>query len=166
MLPRSLLLSLLLLPVALVGHAQTCNDAIIADAPDSRYRDNGDGSVTDLFTGLIWKQCALGLSGAGCATGSASVVTWKQALQHAADNPPWRLPNKKQLASLVEARCVDPSINSRFFPNTPSDWFWSSSASAWGLGWTHSWLVDFDNGFVHAASPYGQGYVRLVRGGQ
>lgn len=31
-----------------------------ATAPDSRYTDNGDGTVTDLATGLIWKQCAEG----------------------------------------------------------------------------------------------------------
>lgn len=38
--------------------AQTCRDDIKATAPDSRFSDNGNGTVTDLATGLIWKQCA------------------------------------------------------------------------------------------------------------
>lgn len=143
--------------------AQTCRDDIAATAPDSRFRDNGDGTVTDLAAGLIWKQCAEGLSGAGCATGSASSFTWQQALQHAADNPPWRLPNTKELVSLVESRCATPAINSRLFPNTPPARFWSSSAPA--ISPSSAWSVFFDLNTVDYVPKYYQSYVRLVRGG-
>ena len=77
----------------------------------------------------------------------------------------WRLPNKNELESLVERRCYDPAINARFFPNTPSNWFWSSSPYA---GYSDdAWGVNFNNGYV--GNPYNKGhalYVRLVRGGQ
>jgi hypothetical protein len=118
------------------GPGPDLRDDIPASAPDSRFTANGDGTVTDRATGLIWKQCAEGLSGANCLTGSAMTFTWQQALQHAeaavfAGSALWRLPNKKELASLVEQRCYDPAINDRFFPNTPvDDWFWSSSPHA------------------------------------
>ncbi len=164
------LLAVAILVLSGTGHAaQTCRDDIRATAPDSRYQDNGNGTVTDLATGLIWKQCAEGRSGAGCATGSAQTFTWQAALQHAeaavfAGSSLWRLPNKNELASLVERRCYDPAINSRFFPNTPSNWFWSSSPDADYSG--YAWLVYFSDGYVSDSKKYYTRYVRLVRAGQ
>ncbi|WP_373508127.1 DUF1566 domain-containing protein [Thiocapsa sp.] len=76
----------------------------------------------------------------------------------------WRLPNKKELASLVEQRCYAPAINSRFFPNTPSSWFWSSLRDAGNSN--YAWFVGFDNGSVDSNNKYNERYVRLVRGGQ
>jgi hypothetical protein len=149
--------------------AQTCRDDIPASAPDSRFSANGDGTVTDKATGLIWKQCAEGLSGADCLTGGATGFTWQAALQRAAaavfaGSSLWRLPNKKELASLVEQRCYAPAINSRFFPNTPSSWFWSSSPD---LGFpSTAWIVDFTYGYVYYDPMYVSYQVRLVRGGQ
>ena len=146
--------------------AQTCRNDIRATAPDSRFKDNGNGTVTDLATGLIWKQCAEGLSGAGCATGSPTTFNWQKALQQAANanfagSSLWRLPNKNELASLIERRCVDPTINTRFFPNTPSNWFWSSSPANQS---NVAWFVDFNHGGIARASS--ARYARLVRGGQ
>jgi hypothetical protein len=161
-----------LLLAAGTAAAQTCRDDIRATAPDSRFIDNGNGTVTDLATGLIWKQCAEGLSGSGCATGSATHFTWQQALQHAAaaefaGATDWRLPNKNELVSLVEQRCYDPAINARFFPNTPSDVFWSSSPCAYHS--LSAWCVYFGylgNGYVNYLDKDGALHVRLVRGGQ
>ncbi len=160
---------LALLLITMGGQAQTCRDDIPATAPDSRFRDNGDGTVTDVATGLIWKQCAEGLSDTDCATGSASRFTWREALQHAAGHVfagsgLWRLPNKNELASLVERRCYSPAINGRFFPGTPSSWFWSSSPTAGYSG--GAWRVGFSNGNVYGYSKGYRRYVRLVRGGQ
>ena len=153
---------------------QTCNEAVVATAPDSHYEDNGDGTVTDLATGLIWKQCAEGLSGAGCATGSAQGFSWPAALQCAeaevfAGSDLWRLPNKNELASLVERRCYGPAINQRYFPNTPSSGFWSSSPNA---NYSNSnftsfaWIVNFNYGSVGLSRKFNGEYVRLVRAGQ
>lgn len=160
---------ILLLVFAGTAAAQICRGNIEATAPDSRYQDNGDGTVTDLPTGLIWKQCAEGLSGTGCATGSTETFSWQAALQHAeaevfAGSDLWRLPNKNELASLVEQRCVDPAINERYFTNTPSSAFWSSSPYAnFAL---NAWGVSFGIGNVSHYGKDDQLYVRLVRGGQ
>ncbi|MEA1048323.1 DUF1566 domain-containing protein [Lamprobacter modestohalophilus] len=148
---------------------QICNDAVVATAPDSRFQDNGNGTVTDLATGLIWKQCAEGLSGTRCATGSAETFNWQEALQHAeaavfAGSALWRLPNKNELASIVEQRCYDPAINERYFPNTPSSWFWSSSPAAYQS--SEAWYVHFDDGQVYFSYKYFDRWVRLVRAGQ
>ncbi|MCP4235257.1 MAG: DUF1566 domain-containing protein, partial [Aestuariibacter sp.] len=38
-----------------------CQVDIPASTPDSQLQDNGDGTVTDNKTGLMWKQCSEGL---------------------------------------------------------------------------------------------------------
>ena len=162
-------LGLMLTAMTATASEHTCRDFIEATAPDSRYRDNGDGTVTDLVTNLIWKQCAEGLSGMACESGSALDLRWRTALEQGeeaqfAGSARWRLPNLKELESLVEKRCIDPAINSRFFPNTPPSLFWSSSPSANYSG--DAWSVDFDDGFVNDSDKYWRGYVRLVRDGQ
>lgn len=148
---------------------QSCNNTVVATAPDSRFQDYGNGTVTDLSTGLIWKQCAEGLSGPGCATGSAETFTWQAALQHAdaevfAGSHQWRLPNKNELASLLELRCSNPTINRHYFPNTPlGGWglFWSSSPYAGDS--SRAWLVHFSSGWVNALTKNIGAHVRLVR---
>jgi len=70
-LPRTLVALGLSLLLAAAQAEQTCNEAVRSTAPDSRFQDNGNG--TDLATGLIWKQCPEGQSGAGCAAGNAQL---------------------------------------------------------------------------------------------
>ncbi|WP_295388981.1 DUF1566 domain-containing protein [uncultured Thiodictyon sp.] len=162
------LAAILLLSAVCAGvSAQTCRNDIAPTAPDSRFTGHGDGTISDSATGLLWKQCAEGLSGAGCAIGVAAAFIWQAALQQATDANfagymDWRLPNKNELESLVERHCYDPEINGAYFPNTPSDGFWSSSPYA---GYTSSaWYVSFVDGGV---GSYNRGYplyVRLVRG--
>ena len=131
--------------------AQTCHpESIPASTPDSQLQDNGDGTVTDLKTGLMWKQCVEGLSGPDCASssGSAAAFTWQQALQRVqtvnssggfAGFTDWRVPNIKELSSLVEHQCWEPAINQTRFPMEWFDSIWSSSAVAgrndlvWGV---------------------------------
>lgn len=138
--------------------AQTCQpESIPASTPDSQLQDNGDGTVTDLKTGLMWKQCVEGQSGSDCARGSAEAFTWPQALQRAqtvnssggfAGFTDWRLPNIKELISLVELQCDDPAINLTRFPSTSADSVddrvWSSSAVASDRN--RAWNASFDDG--------------------
>lgn len=82
--------------------AQTCPAGNPRVAPDSRYSITepvaGQSVVTDLATGLMWKRCSEGLSGASCGTGSATAHSWSAALVLAnasshAGFADWRLPN-------------------------------------------------------------------------
>lgn len=160
-------------------YAQTCNGSVITTAPDSRYTGNGDGTVTDNQTGLMWIQCSEGLSSTStvCDTGSAATYTWQDALTQAqtvnssgfAGHSDWRLPNRNELASLVERSCHSPAINATFFPATASLSYWSSSPDAYNPITTSSayaWRVGFglgDIGIDYKDSIY---CVRLVRDGQ
>ncbi len=127
---------LLILVIFLVqpASAQTCRDNIAATTPDARFSVNGD-EVTDTATGLIWQRCSLGQTGTACDGGSAAGYTWQQALQTAENvrlstGNPWRLPNVKELRSIVEAKCYSPAINLQVFPNTKTSHYWSGSPNA------------------------------------
>lgn len=145
---------------------QICSHQIIATSPDRRLQDNGDGTITDLSTGLIWKQCAEGLSGAECSEGDDESFTWKDALAIAelsefAGSSDWRLPNKNELISLVEFSCADPAINLRYFPNTPSSSFWTSSPKFTSS--ESAWRISFRDGSVKGREINSAARVRLVR---
>ena len=165
---------MLLFPLAVSpALAQTCNDHIPASTPDSRFTDNGDGTVTDNVTGLMWKKCVEGLSGTDCATGTDEAFTWKEALAQPgvvnngggfAGHTDWRLPNIKELVSIVEEKCSYPAINLTIFPNDPGSNVWSGSADA---GNSHfAWYVSFYDGGSYYNYRTSYLRVRLVRGGQ
>jgi hypothetical protein len=133
---RKIFIVLLLLPfLSLSAHAQFCASVIKPTAPDQRYSLNGDATVTDLETGLMWRRCSEGQSGENCSSGAASLYTWTQALQDVdsvnttggfAGYTDWRLPNIKELASLIEYQCRMPSINQTIFPLTTPSSYWST----------------------------------------
>lgn len=151
--------------------AQTCNYGNIpATAPASRFTDNGDGTVTDQTTGLQWQRCSQGQAWSnGTCAGTATGHTWQAALQLAeaasyAGRSNWRLPNIKELASIVEQACVSPAIDLAVFPGTSSSVFWSSSPYA---NYTaYAWFVVFRNGTGGYDGKSHGLQVRLVRGGQ
>ena len=151
--------------------AQICNpESIPASTPNSQLQDNGDGTITDFKTGLMWKQCAEGQSGSDCATGSAEVFSWQLALQRAqtlndsggfAGASDWRVPNTKELSSLVEWQCWEPAINLTRFPNAPSAGFWSGSLV--GESYNYAWVTYFDIGRTDFSSKSEDYHLRLVR---
>lgn len=177
--PLPLLAMLLLLavglPVRAFCAADNPNIHVIESTPTSDFTDidfNSD-AVTHTKTGLIWKHCAEGLSGDGCGTGSATPMTWVNALKAAntansaafAGYRDWRLPNKKELESIVESCGYSPAINRFAFPAMPVlSAFWSGSSSATDPSW--AWYVDFEDGITSEDDKLLSLFVRLVRGGQ
>lgn len=157
-----------------LAHA-ACPPQSVPSRPDSRYEvvQNSQGSeVRDKTTGLIWQRCALGMvwTGTDCV-GTPSGYTWLQALQAASQTPAsvvpaasrWRLPSDSELLSLVERSCTNPAINSRMFPSTPSNWFWSSSPG--GRQSDDAWYADFADGDGYSGYKNDIAFVRLVRSG-
>ena len=156
---------------AQIAQAQTCAADTSANNPTAAYSITSD-TVTDTRTGLIWDRCAWGLSGADCAVGSAITMTWPQALAlPSAANAnfhktysDWRLPNIRELASLLEHCRVAPTINEFAFPKTPALLFWSNSPVEPVV--QNSWVVEFSTGNVGGNTRSGTNLVRLVRAGQ
>lgn len=119
--------------------------------------DNGNGTVTDSGTILMWQQ------------GESSTMTWEAALTYCeglslAGYTDWRLPNRKELLSLVDYSTDSPSINTTFFPGTSSSDYWSSTTSAYQP--SSAWSVKFYQGdSIYYLKTYSY-YARCVRGGQ
>ena len=121
-----LVFGLLLWTAPPVWAAATCNANIRATTPTEDFTlDDSNGTATHLKTGLMWMRCILGQnwdSASKTCTGSqATPYTWGAALRAArgasfAGQSDWRLPNAKELATLVEERCYGPSLNETVFP--------------------------------------------------
>lgn len=132
----------------------------------SMWIDNGDNTITDLNTNLMWAKCAEGQSGNSCNVGGTINFNWGQALNVVLDSrlggySDWRLPNIKELQSLVAYDAYNPSIDADFFPATPLQSFWSASARAYGAIYT--WHVNFYDGRTFYLARNSMGAVRMVR---
>jgi YVTN family beta-propeller protein len=140
-----------------------------SERPNGSYAvDLTQQLVLDGGTTLLWKQCAEGQSGAACS-GTAAALTWAGALNAAAGSTfagytDWRLPNAKELESLVQTGCFAPTIDKTSFPSTAPQPFWSSTTYA--ADPTQAWSVDFASGSTEGSAKGGTANVRLVRSGQ
>jgi hypothetical protein len=151
------------------------------------YTDNGDGTVTDNNTGLMWQKCSAGQTDDATCSGSATASNWYQAYgtPDATYNPEphqdvcgsltlgghsdWRLPSKKEIMNIVDygVPYPGPTIEQTYFPNTVAggtSLYWTSLTF---VGDTSSaWYTTFDYGAVYHASKASSYYVRCVRGEQ
>jgi quinol monooxygenase YgiN len=112
-----------------------------APSPTPRFRDEGNGTVTDRLTGLIWLKNA----------NAFGEVPWDQALANANNLASgsqgltdgsragdWRLPNIRELRSLIDYSRVNPILPAGHpFTDVQSAIYWTSTtlASAPLLAW-------------------------------
>jgi hypothetical protein len=85
----------------------------------------------------MWKRCVEGMSwdGATCTCDVNVSFMWAGAIAQAtavatagfAGHGDWRLPNQKELQSLVEWACQSPAINLNAFPATPNEEYWTAT---------------------------------------
>ena len=123
------------------------------------FADNGNGTVTDNVTGLMWQQ------------GEAGTMTWDSALSYCeglslGDKSDWRLPNIKEFESITDDTRYNPAIDTTFFPNVMSSNYWSSTTDADDPD--YAWYIPFYYGFVYDSDGFKSNsyYVRCVRAGQ
>lgn len=91
----------------------------------SRFVGNG-AEVLDTDTGLTWSRCGFGKTwNEGSCVGTERLLTHEQALAQAPAG--WRLPNVKELASIVDRGCALPALDHSTFPGTASAPYWSST---------------------------------------
>lgn len=142
---------------------QTGDDGYFEIGKDLQYTDHGDGTVTDGATGLMWAKDG---DAAGCNFGNqtdwSSAVRWAQSVIFAGYRD-WRLPNRRELDSLVDAGRNTPSVNP-IFTNTKSNYYWSSTTCNDGI--SSAWDVYFVGGTLFSDAKTALHYVRAVRGGK
>lgn len=104
---------------------------------DGCFIDNGDDTVTDECTGLMWQKHALDTSGNG-SSGREDFIDWPAALKFCeassiAGYCNWRLPNVRELLSIVDygrsSSAFDPAFDVLY--NDPEkDFYWSATSYA------------------------------------
>jgi len=152
--------------------SQTCKEEIPLTAPDERFVI-GESIITDKKTGLIWQRCSFGqvfkpLSANDPCEGAATLLNWKEALDESSrfeggNILDWRLPNLKELSSLVETACFEPAINESIFPTTDGT-YWTSTPDLRGTG-PLAWVVGFKFGGEGKSGKQLLMSVRFVAGG-
>ncbi len=115
------------------------------------FVDNQDGTVTDEATGLMWAQ-----------NDSSEPITWEEALSYAENSEyagydDWRLPNVKEMQSIVDYSGVFPAIDTSVFNissivneagNDDYPYFWTSTTNPYidlhdEDGYWYAWYVAF-----------------------
>lgn len=118
--------------------------------------NNGDGTVTDRESGLMWQQDTY-----------RHGFDWSGALKHCsyltlAGYTDWRLPSREELRSIVDYGRYDPALDPMYFPNALSCWYWSGSIVARDTNMV--WDLNFNDGSDDPPCwDCGGGYVRAVR---
>ena len=113
--------------------------------PDERFKDNGNQTITDNLTGLLWAKDAGTPGPPQCNPGGTK--SWQAALDHIAclnsnqylGISDWRLPNRKELYSLTDFSTMFPAIQiGHPFINVYMR-YWSSSTLQWAT--SYAWNV-------------------------
>ncbi|MEI7894230.1 MAG: DUF1566 domain-containing protein [Myxococcales bacterium] len=127
-----------------------------ADAPAGQYTiDAAAGTVTDTKTGIVWQRDV-----------PSGTYTWGAAKTYCSSlglaGGGWRLPSIKVLQTLVDDSRVSPAIDLTAFPNTPSEYFWTSSAKSGSSGASAVHFILGDTTYDDVGYDYGV-RVRCVR---
>jgi hypothetical protein len=163
------------------------------DWPNPRFTDNGDGTITDNLTGLIWLQDAncINTEYPGFDNDvdlEDGAVEWQHALDFVlgindgtyadcgAGFTDWRLPNIRELHSLIHYGLVVPALSNTAgtgpwtddpapdpFSNVQSSSYWSSTTK--DNVTNAAWYVFIGTGIVNARFKTGDLFVWCVRGG-
>ena len=135
--------------------------------PTYRFTDNFNGTVTDNLTRLIWMKNASSLgkqTWANALTAANGLKSGISGLTDGSVKGDWRLPNRKELETLVDCSTVNPAVPAvNPFTNVKSLEYWSSSTSADNT--SNAWYVGFYDGNEHSTAKGSSYYVWCVRGG-
>lgn len=114
-------------------------------SPSPRFNDNGNGTVTDNLTGLIWLKNANCLETVGGVIKSSGAIIWTNALTWSKNLASgkcgltdgsivgqWRLPTRNELLTLRDTSNFNPVLPTGHpFTNVQSSDYWSSTTYAW-----------------------------------
>jgi hypothetical protein len=165
---------------AVISCTGTVQDGDIQAGALLSYTDNGDGTITDNNTGLVWEKKSLD----GTIHDQNTIHTWTDAVAvHVAGlntiafagHTDWRLPNVRELQSIQNYEKFGPAVSSVFNTGcvagcatlacscTASSNYWSSISFAPDPAF--AWFVDFSGATLNRDGKIQANRVRAVRGG-
>ncbi len=151
---------------------------------EGRFADNRDGTVTDACTGLMWQRKTAAPTPGGVHDPDRNGwMNWEQALDYCAalgevpgidqafdgaGYTDWRLPNVRELQSLIDfsrrSPALPPEFEIRSDPTAPAMWYASSTPGVLDdESRKYFWMVSLAYGSVDAALKTDQPYVLAVR---
>jgi len=155
---------------------QSGDDGDLEKGTARGYTDNGDGTITDNATGLMWEK----LTDDGSIHDWDDSYDWAQAfaVKIATLNTPscfaghcdWRLPNFNELLTLVNWGTFGPAVDPVFHNGTTSftqgSLYWSSTTHEDpSRAWDVNFFFGFFGSYATADVKSTGAYVRAVRGG-
>lgn len=161
--------------VTLNAQAYECKTNILETTNPAHFLDNKNGTITDLRFGLVWSVCTFGqtynVSDHTCKGDAKVANDWASAMatqdeingQKFADHSDWRLPSIKELQSIVERQCRQPSIKLSIFKGTINGRYWSNTPDDLVNPELKGRIVDFSDGVEFARPTTTTSYVRHVR---
>jgi hypothetical protein len=135
--------------------------------PNPRFSDNGDGTVIDHLTGLVWVKNA---------NSQDSLYPWQAALNYVAGMnagtypnfgyTDWRLPNINELKSLLDAGESNPALPTNHpFTGVKLSYYWSSTTKRY-LNINFAWAVYMADGNIYSSQKTATNCILPVRAGQ
>src|SRR5437870_8404882 len=167
------------------------DDGVVKAGGALSYQDNGDGTITDLNTGLMWEKKSMDGTDHDVtkvfpwsSLFQATIWDWIDAINTEVANGigfagfnDWRIPNVKELQSIVNygtfGPAVDPAFHNHESPGCTvltcsatavARAYWSSTTIAVAAA-IDAWDVEFVNGVVTGGLKSDSFFVRAVRGG-
>ncbi len=139
-------------------HVRAVRGIFIPEPIANHFTDNGNGTITDNVTNLVWQKLH-----------STDSLTWEQSLTYAdtatiGGYNDWRLPNIKELHSLNDENLINPSVNNAFFSNVGVNKFWSSTSLPNQT--TKAWYLSTQFGITTYDAKTVKHYIYCVRGDQ
>lgn len=133
--------------------------------PNPRFTDNANGTVTDNLTGLIWLKnanCFGFKTWADALTAANVLASGACGLTDGSTTGQWRLPNRKELQSIVDRSKYNPALQAGHpFTGVQSNMYWSSSSDVGSIGF--AWYVYMFDGYVGSYYKTSSYYVWPVR---
>jgi hypothetical protein len=122
----------------------------------SHFTTNGNGTVTDNLTGLVWQKIPF-----------ADSISWEKALQYAdtltlGGFTDWRLPNIKELQSINDETRIKPSVDKTVFTAIAINKYWSSTSLPNQT--TKAWYLDTQYGITTYDPKTIRHYLMCIRG--
>jgi Protein of unknown function (DUF1566) len=104
-----------------------------------RFVDNGDGTITDTKLRLMWTKATL------CTKNVDQYEAEKICKDcRVGGYSDWDLPEVEPLFFLADRTRYKPAIDTAFFPDTHSDWYWTRTLAASAP--SAAWIVYFSGG--------------------
>jgi len=127
------------------------------NAPESptQFKNNGNGTVTDIETQFMWQQ-----------TDDGTERNWADATSYCeklslGGHGGWRLPTTEEFKTIIDPTRQNPAIDTTYFPKTKSAYYWTCATN--GKVKSNAWVIGFQNGRMTSDFKTNKYYVRCVR---